>query len=205
MKALKNYGTLITIIVLLVIIFLMRECGKGGGPVDSIHDPAIQSIDTVFKSDTVKTFRVDTFWKTKYVAIAPRELPTPVVNPLDTNMLVYNDSFQTEDLKLFTQYAVYGKMAGSPIYRYELNLPTVLAQTTNEITNERTITIKKYTYGLFAGGGIGYAPATRKFMFSLGATYVSKRGGLYGYSYDILGKSHNITYQYRLLLLKKNR
>ncbi len=190
----------IIIIVLIVVVFLQRECTPVPDcppclPCTLQHCDSTKG-DTVFYQDTtyvpVPHF-IDT-GSTKYVYI-PVDSADIIADYLSKKE--YGDTL-ANDTNLFI--AVYDVMqynriiSRHPVIKF---YPTIVTKTNTVTLNAEPV--RK----LFAGMGVGRNP--HEFSLTANLMYMSKRDNAYSFSYDVFNKDMYLTMYWKIKLKKRGR
>ena len=96
---------------------------------------------------------------------------------------VYNDTIEDTNIIIFKSDLVNGDRLNSTL-KYRLKVP-------QKIITTKTITKKQIQSGLFLNARIG--GSKDKFNFGPGLQYITKKGRIIGYDYNIIDNTHNGT------------
>ena len=96
---------------------------------------------------------------------------------------VYNDTITDTNIVIFISDLVVGERLNTTL-KYRLKVP-------QKIITTNTITKTKIKSGLFLNTRIG--GSKEQFNFGPGLQFISKKGKLVGYDYNIMNNTHNLT------------
>lgn len=184
---------------LLLYILFLQQCGGGG-----CNKPKDNTLDTI----TTIEIEYDTIWPPPKIIEVPVEVRVPVFTErIDTVVAdsicqfvrTYSDSLPDSNLVIYYSDTVQGLLLGKDL-SYRLKIPTTIKETIT-VTREVPKLVKSPVSGLYlgleAGGNLSL------FNNISGAlTLATKKGYSYSYRYNILQKTHNLQFGYRLLPLR---
>ena len=198
MEKIKNY-TIISLMAIIAVLILLKQCGDGGTKNETIIQGASVS-DTLTVHDTIRS--VDTIIHTKWLK-SPRitsETPISVINDSVCKMYrTYADSVEDDNQTLYYTAKVLGRL-DSIRMDYKLKIPLIINNTITINTLRIDTLVKPNKWSLYGYSEIG--GNSTQFNASLGADLAVKRV-IVGYRYEAIQKTHNVKIGIRIFKSKK--
>jgi hypothetical protein len=198
MEKFKNY-TIISLMAIIAVLILLRQCGDGGTKNETIIKGASVS-DTLTVHDTIRS--VDTIIHTKWLK-SPRitsETPISVINDSVCKMYrTYTDSTEDENQTLYYTAKVLGRL-DSIRMDYKLKIPLIINNTITINTLRVDTIVKPNKWSLYGYSEVG--GNSTQFNTSLGIDLAVRRV-IVGYRYEAIQKTHNVKIGIRILKSKK--
>lgn len=183
---------ILALFVTIGILLGLRQCSP-----NKIEDNALNQRKDTSWVDTIKVLY-------KVVEFKPKYYPKwDSVTKIDTLFMgspcdfvrFYNDSLSDSNLTIYSDQEVIGLIKESKT-SYKLKVPIYIKET-REIHDTK---FKPNKFDLFANSSIG--GNKQQFNFSVGGALRFKKV-YYGYNYELINKTHNITIGYKLFSSKK--